>query len=163
MVDDLRVRFEGATAVYLTEYRGSTVEEMMGLRRKLAETGATYRVVKNTLARRAATGTDVACVSDDFTGPIAVAIANGDPVGPAKVLKNEIGGLKNLKVLCGMVDAQRMELDEIHALAELPSRDELLAKLLSLLNTPAQQLLSLMNAPASQMVRLLDAAAKAKA
>jgi len=163
MVDDLRVRFEGATAIYLTEYRGSTVEEMMGLRRKLAEAGATYRVVKNTLARRAAEGTDVACVSDDFTGPIAVAIATSDPVGPAKVLKLETKGLKNLAVRCGMVDAQRVELDEIHALAEMPSRDELLAKLLSLLNTPAQQLLSLMNAPASQMVRLLDAAAKDKA
>jgi len=163
MVDDLRVRFEGATAVYLTEYRGSTVEEMMTLRRKLAEAGATYRVVKNTLARRAAQGTRVACLSDDFTGPIAVAIAAGDPVGPAKVLKQELGGLKNLTVRCGMVEAQRVGVTQIHALAEMPSREELLAKLLCLLNTPAQQLLSLLNAPASQVVRLLNAAAKAHA
>jgi len=119
--------------------------------------------VKNTLARRAAEGTDVACVSDAFRGPIAVAIVTDDPVGPAKVLKQETKGLKNLAVLCGMVDAQRVELAEILALAEMPSREELLAKLLALLNTPAQQLLSLMNAPASQMVRLIDAAAKAKA
>ncbi len=163
VVEDLRERFSGAAAVYLTEYRGSTVEEMMGLRRKLAEAGATYRVVKNTLARRAAEGTGAACLAEDFTGPIAVAIAEADPVAPAKVLKEVTAELKNLTLRCGMVEARRVEVEEIHQLAEMPSREELLAKLLSLLNAPAQQLLSLMNAPASQVVRLIDAAAKAKA
>ena len=162
VVADLKSRFEAAAAVYVTDYRGSTAGQMMSLRRKLAAADAEYLVVKNTLARIAAQGTGVACLADDFTGPTAIAIAATDPAAPAKVLKKEIASLPNVTLRCGMVENRRVELTEIHALADLPSKEELLAKLLAVINAPATQLLRLCNAPGEQVVRLLDAVRKTK-
>jgi large subunit ribosomal protein L10 len=163
VVADLKARFEGAAAVYVTDYRGSTAGEMMSLRRKLAAADAQYLVVKNTLARLAVEGTGVACLADDFTGPTAIAIATTDPAAPAKVLKQEIGSLPNVTLRCGMVESRRVEMAEIHALADLPSKEELLAKLLAVINAPASQLARMLNAPGAQVVRLLDAVGKTKA
>jgi large subunit ribosomal protein L10 len=161
VVEELKGKFASAAAVYVTDYRGSTAAEMMRLRRKLAAADAEYLVVKNTLARLAATATGVECLKEDFIGPTALAIVSTDPAAPAKVLKEELGSLPHVELRCGMVESQRVDLDEIKALAELPSREELLAKLLSLLNAPATRLAQLLNAPGAQMVRLLDAVGKA--
>jgi large subunit ribosomal protein L10 len=163
VVADLKARFEGAAAVYITDYRGSTAGEMMALRRKLAAADAEYLVVKNTLARLASEGTGVACLAEDFTGPTAIAIAAKDPAAPAKVLKKEIGSLPNVTLRCGMVENRRVDTGEIHALADLPSKEELLAKLLAVINAPASQLVRMLNAPAGQVVRLLDAVGKTQA
>jgi len=163
VVANLKTRFAGAAAVYITDYRGSTAGEMMALRRKLAAANTEYLVVKNTLARLAAQGTGVACLAEDFTGPTAIAIAAKDPVAPAKVLKKELGSLPNVTLRCGMVESHRVDMAEIQALADLPSKEELLAKLLAVINAPASQLVRMLNAPGAQMVRLLDAAGKTKA
>jgi large subunit ribosomal protein L10 len=163
-IDNLSQRFAKAQLALCADYRGITVGEVTVLRRNLRKAGATARVVKNKLAKRSVdatlSGSDKSTFLDVFKGPTFVVISDSDPVGPAKVIaefakQNSKFTIKGAWVDGGFLDAARVE-----ALSKMPGKQELLAQLLSLINTPATRLVGLLQAPGAQVVRLLEAQRK---
>lgn len=131
IVEDLHGRFAKASLVVLTEYKGLNVAEASDLRRRLRQAGADFKVAKNTLLARAAEGTPVEGVRVEFQGPGAVAIGYADPVAPAKILTQFADEGKKLKIRLAVLDGRRIGPEEVKALAELPSREVLLAQALA--------------------------------
>jgi large subunit ribosomal protein L10 len=127
------------------------------LRKKLRDAGVDYKVLKNTLAKRAAKGTPVEVVSDDFTGPVAAILGYEDVVTPAKVLSEFIKDLEAIKVRSAMVDGRRIDAKGVVALSKMPGLNELRAQLLGMLNQPAGKLVRTIAAPGSQLARVLQA------
>ncbi|MCB0324484.1 MAG: 50S ribosomal protein L10 [Bdellovibrionales bacterium] len=156
-VADLVGRFENAAATFLVDYKGCGCAELTALRRELRPAGADFAVVKNTLAKRAIADTGAEGLAENFVGPTAVVWSSTDPVSPAKILSNFSKKQESFAIKAGFVDGQVVDSAGVDALASLPSREELLAKLLALMNAPAVQLLQMMNAPAAQLVRTLEA------
>jgi large subunit ribosomal protein L10 len=162
IVEQLREKMSRATAGVLTQLNGMDVATMTDLRRQLRAAKIEYRVVKNTLARLAAEGTNLAPMTDDFTGPVALALSYGDPVAPAKVLADFLKSLPPekaawLKIRAGILQGQRLDPKAVAALASLPSLPELRSKMLGLLSAPASALARLIQTPGQQLARVLDA------
>ncbi len=160
-VSALRDKFERATSVFVADYRGLTVGDANELRSKLRSDAAggevDYRIVKNSVLRRAAADSDLDVLKDSFNGPTAVAISYGDPAALAKVLvgyakQNEVFTLKG-----AFLDGRSLDDGEISTLATLPSLDELRGKLVGLLLAPATKLVRLLKEPGSQLARLMEA------
>ena len=158
VVEHLGGRFSEVHAAFLVDYRGCTCHQLTDLRNELRPLGATMHVIKNTLARRAVEGTNLEPLSEQLKGPTAVIWAEEDPVSPAKVLK-EFGKQheQTFQVKAGMVDGAVISVAEIERLAELPSKEVLLAQLLGLINAPARKLLQTINAPAQSLQNVLSA------
>ena len=157
LVEELHDRFSRSEVVIITDYQGLDVTTINDLRRKLREVDVEFQVVKNTLLVRASEKTDVQLISDHFKGPSAVALSYEDPVAPAKVLTDFAKDHEKLEIKVGVMQGKTMDLNAIKALANLPSREELLAQLLSVLNgVPTQFVRVLHNIP-QQMVNLLMA------
>lgn len=160
-VAELHDKLGRASSVIVADYRGLDVTRVNDLRAKLRAAGeCEYRVVKNSVLRRASEGTGVAAIADHFKGPTALALAFGDPVVLAKTLtefakQNEIFELKG-----GWLDGNPLAPAEIATLATLPSLDELRGKLVGLLQAPAQKLVMVFQAPAAQLARLTEARSK---
>lgn len=131
ITEDLHDRFAKSAIIVLTDYKGLDVTSINDLRRKLRESNIEYQVVKNTLLVRAAEDTDVALIKDHFKGPSAVAISYDDPVAPAKVLTQFAKDNNKLEIKVGLLNGKVLDVDAIKALATLPSREVLLAQLLS--------------------------------
>ena len=144
-------------AAFLADYRGLTVEQANDLRRKLRAAGVEYRVVKNTLLRRAAKDTPAACLDDYLVGPTAIALAADDPVAPAKALVEFAKDSKVFELKAGMLDGKLLTIDDIRALSDLPSREQLLAKMLGSLNAPATNLVGVFAAVPRSFVQVLAA------
>jgi large subunit ribosomal protein L10 len=162
-VAELTESFRESSAAVLTEYRGLTVAQLKELRRSLAG-NATYAVVKNTLTKIAARDAGVETLEPMLQGPSAVAFVTGDPVIVAKGLRDFAKAHPLLVVKGGVLDGRPLTADEVRKLADLESREVLLAKLAGGLNAPAQKLASALAAPLSQFARLLGALeAKAQA
>ena len=162
-VAELTDAFRDSSAAVLTEYRGLTVAQLKELRRSLAG-NATYAVVKNTLTKIAAREAGVETLEPMLQGPSAVAFVSGDPVVVAKGLRDFAKAHPLLVVKGGVLDGRPLTADEVRKLADLESREVLLAKLAGGLNAPAQKLASVLAAPLSQFARLLGALeAKAQA
>jgi large subunit ribosomal protein L10 len=162
-VAELTESFRESSAAVLTEYRGLTVAQLKELRRSLAG-NATYAVVKNTLTKIAAREAGVDTLEPMLQGPSAVAFVTGDPVVVAKGLRDFAKANPLLVVKGGVLDGRPLTADEVRKLADLESREVLLAKLAGGLNAPAQKLASTLAAPLSQLARVLGAlAAKAQA
>src|SRR5579875_3044684 len=162
-VAELTDAFREANAAVLTEYRGLTVAQLKELRRSLAG-NATYSVVKNTLSKIAAREAGFDALESLFEGPSAVAFVTGDPVEVAKGLRDFSREHPHLVVKGGVLDGAPLSADEVRRLADLESREVLLAKLAGGLMAPAQRLAGVLAAPLSQFARLLGAlAAKAQA
>jgi len=164
-VEELRQKFAKAQVGILTQLGGIDVATVTELRRQLREANVEYRVVKNTLARRASKGTVLEAVADDFVGPVGVLLSQ-DPVTPAKVLTAFLKSLTPeqagwLKVKAGVLSGKRIDAAGVTALSTLPSIDELRAKLLGLLMSSAQALARVLQAPPGQLARVIDAHAKA--
>jgi large subunit ribosomal protein L10 len=157
VVSDLNQRFSEATAAILIEYKGSTCDELTKLRSDLRPSGARFAIVKNTLAKRAVEGTPAESLAKDFVGPIAVLWTGEDPVAPAKVVSKFAKDNDTFILKSGVVDGDVVDTSGIENLASLPSREEILAKLLAVINAPATQLVRTINAPASQLVGTLGA------
>src|SRR5215469_475466 len=155
MVQELAAKFSKAKSVVVAEFNKMDVATATQLRRKLREGGVEYKVIKNTLARRATQGTSVAVLADDFVGPIALAISYGDVVAPAKILMEFLKDRDFLKVKSGVVDGQRMNAAEVSALSKLPGLPELRASLLGLLMQPASKLVRTLAAPSWRLARVL--------
>ena len=134
ITEDLHDRFARSVIIVLTDYKGLDVTTLNDLRRKLRESNIEYQVVKNTLLVRAAENTDIALIKDHFKGPSAVAISYDDPVAPAKVLTQFAKDNKKLEIKVGVLNGKVLDVQAIKALATLPSREVMLAQVLSTLN-----------------------------
>src|SRR5436190_6257290 len=162
-VAELTESFRSASAAVLTEYRGLTVAQLKELRRSITA-DARYAVVKNTLTKIAVRDAGVTELESLLEGPSAIAFVTGDPVVVAKGLRDFAKTHPALIVKGGIVDGRPVTPDEIRRLADLESREVLLAKLAGGMLAPAQQLVSVLAAPLSQFARLLGALeAKAQA
>ena len=159
-VASLKDKFGRAAAVYVADYRGLTVSQVDDLRSKVYADGDgehDYRVSKNTLLRRAAEGSDVAGITEHFSGPTVVAMSFGDPVGLAKVLTEFAKEHEAFELKAGVVDGQTMTPADVGQLATLPSLDSLRGKIVGLLNAPATKLVRLISTPGEQLARLVEA------
>ena len=146
----------GAQAIVMVENRGMKVADMTQLRAKARASGVYFRVVKNTLVRRAVEKTPFATLADKMVGPLAYGIGP-DPVAVAKVLNDFAKGHEKFVIAGGAMPGRMMSTKQIAALASLPSRDELIAKLLGTMQAPLTKLVRTLNDVPSKLVRALAA------
>jgi large subunit ribosomal protein L10 len=146
-LDSLTEQFQKAKAAMLVGFQGMTVAKDQELRNQLREAGVSYEVVKNTLARKAAEGTPLEPAADKFKGVTAVALSTGDPVGLSKAIsKFSKANPDVFSFKVGIVEGKVVELRDVEAIASLPSKEELISKLLFLLNCQAQRLVTVLSA-----------------
>ncbi|MEW2547942.1 50S ribosomal protein L10 [Streptomyces sp. NPDC047002] len=155
-VAELTEQFRSSSAAVLTEYRGLTVAQLKELRRSLGG-NAQYAVVKNTLTKIAANEAGINTLDDLFAGPTAVAFVTGDPVESAKGLRDFAKDNPNLVIKGGVLDGKAMSADEIKKLADLESREVLLAKLAGAMKAKPSQAAALFQALPSKFVRTAEA------
>ncbi len=155
-IAELADSFRGSNAAVLTEYRGLTVKQLTTLRSSIRE-HATYAVVKNTLTERAAKEAGVSAFDGHFAGPSAIAFITGDPVEAAKGLRDFAKANPLLVIKAGVLDGKPLTADEIKKLADLESREVLLAKLAGAMNASLSKAVYLFAAPLSQAARTVDA------
>lgn len=158
VIDALHKDFTGAPHAILVDFRGLTVPAVTEFRRKIRAAGSTYRVVKNSLALRAAKGTAYEKLGDKFEGTTGVAYTGSDPVALAKVLVDFAKDNPSLVVKAGLVaGTQLLDAEGVKALSTMPSLPEMRSKLLGVLLAPAGQLVRVLNAPGAKMARVLAA------
>ncbi|MEN6437286.1 MAG: 50S ribosomal protein L10 [Syntrophobacter sp.] len=162
VVAELRDKLQRASAAILTDYKGLTVAEITNLRDSLAAEKAEFQVVKNTLMRLAGRGTDVETLEPMLKGTCAIAIAYGDPAIPAKVIKKFLKTNEKLQIKAGSLGNRLLNPDQISALAELPPKEELLAKLLGTLNAVPTGLVTVLSGVPRAFVGVLDAVRRQK-
>ncbi len=150
--------FEESAMVVVTHYSGLTVAELGILRSEMRAAGANFKVTKNRLTRRAIDGTKFSPLSDMFIGPTAIAYSE-DPVAPAKVAVKFAKSNDKLIVLGGALGDEILDISGIKALASLPGLDELRAKIVGMINTPATRMAGILQAPAGQVSRVISAKA----
>ena len=155
-VEEISEEFRSSSAAVLTEYRGLTVAQLRELRRSLSG-NATYAVVKNTLTKIAAKDAGVEGIDDLLVGPSAIAFVKGDPVEAAKGIRDFAKTHPKLVIKGGYMDGRVISAQEIATLADLESREVLLAKLAGAMNASLQQAVSLFAAPLSQAARAVEA------
>lgn len=155
-VAEITEQFNGSTAAVITEYRGLTVPQLQELRRSLGE-GATYSVAKNTLVKRAAAEAGLEGLDDLFSGPTAIAFIEGEPVVAAKAIKTFAKDNKNLVIKGGFMDGRALSVAEIEQIADLETREVLLAKLAGAMKGNLAKAAGLFTQPASQVARLAAA------
>ncbi len=163
LVRELKERFSKCSSVIMTDFSGLNVSGANALRRRLREVGAEFKVSKNTLLRRAAEGTSVEVLADHFVGPNAVAIAYEDPVAVAKVLVEFAKENESLEIRGGMLMGRYVDPEGIVALSRLPSREVLLAQLLSVMVAPAANLVQVLAAIPRKLLYALKAIEEDKA
>lgn len=161
-VAEITEQFKDSTAAVITEYRGLSVTSLTQLRRALGE-GATYSVAKNTLVKRAAAEAGVEGLDDLFVGPTAIAFIKGEPVDAAKAIKAFAKDNKALVIKGGYMDGAALSVDQVNRIADLESREVLLAKLAGAMKGNLAKAAGLFNAPASQVARLAAALQEKKA
>ena len=161
VVEDVSAVVSNAKTAIVAEYRGLTVEQLKTLRREAHENNVYVRVVKNTLLRRAVKDTDFACLDELLVGPLAFA-ASEDPVAVAKVLDKYAKEYDAFEIKAGSMAGKLLSDGEIKALAQLPSRDELLAKLMGTMQAPATKFVQTLNEVPTKFARALSAVRDSK-
>jgi large subunit ribosomal protein L10 len=161
-VADIAEQFREATATLVTEYRGLTVANLKDLRRSLGDS-ATYTVAKNTLVKRAAAEAGIEGLDELFVGPTAIAFVKGEAVDAAKAIKRFAKDNKALVVKGGYMDGRPLTVSEIDTIADLESREVLLARLAGAMKAKTSQAAALFQAPALQVARLAAALQEKKA
>jgi large subunit ribosomal protein L10 len=156
VVKDVSAVVSKASTAIVAEYKGMTVEQMKVLRREAYENNVSIRVVKNTLLRRVVKDTDFSCLEEHLVGPLAFATSE-DPVAVAKVLHKYAKEYDALEIKAGSMSGVLLTDGEIKALAQLPSRDELLAKLMGTMQAPAAKFVQTLNEIPTKFVRGLAA------
>lgn len=156
-VQELNERFETHETVIVTHYSGLTVAEMSDLRTELRKEGATFKVTKNSLAKRAIKGTKFEAIEDMFTGPTGVA-SSEDPVAPAKVLQEYAKKNDKLIILGGAMGAQVLDEKGVEALSKMPGLEETRANLVALIMSPARNIAALAGTPGSKLAGSIKAA-----
>ncbi len=153
----MKEKVDKAQVAIVTEYKGYTVEEITKLRRSLQKEDGDYMVTKNTLAKIAIKGTPYEVLADVLKGPIAIAFGFGDQVAPAKALSNFIKDTKKGEILAAAMDGKLLSAAEAKALANLPSKAEIYAKMLGCINSPASGIVGGINGVMSALVRAVAA------
>ena len=153
----IKEKIDKAQVAVVSEYTGLSVEEITKLRRELQKECGDYMVTKNTLAKIAIKGTPYEVLAETLKGPIAIAFGFTDQVAPAKVLSKFIKDTKKGEIIAAAMDGQLMSAEEAKALANLPSREELYAKMLGCINSPASGIANSVNAVMSSLVRAVAA------
>lgn len=157
MISELHSKMSAATTAIIAEFNGLDVATATDIRKKCRENDVEYRVVKNTLAKRAAQGTSVEVIADSFTGPVVLILGN-DPVTPAKVMTEFAKGKEQkFQLKVAVVEGKMVDAKGIEALAKMPGIDELRGMLVGMLNAPASKLARLIGTPGSQLARAVDA------
>lgn len=161
-VAELQEKLKSAKMAVLTEYRGLSVAQIVRLRRELRQVSGEYKVIKNTLGARALKDTTYGALEELLKGPTGWVFAYEDPVVLSKVLMKFFDEHPKLTIKAGLLEGALLNQEQLKGLAKMPSRPELLAKLLALMQAPATQLLRLIQEPGAQMVRLLEGLRKNK-
>ncbi len=156
LVATLNQAVDATGVIVVSHYQGLTVSEMNTLRAQMAEAGATFKVAKNRLVKLALEGTSAEGIKDLFTGPTAIAMSD-DPIAAPKVLTTFAKQHDKLVVLGGVMGSTVLDASGVKALADLPSLDELRAKLVGMINTPATRVAGVLQAPAGQLARVFNA------
>ena len=155
MVENLHTRFRATPFVVLADFKGSTVAQMNTFRRACEPAGIYFRVVKNTLAVRALEGTGMEKLAEKFRGNVGLLISGDDAIGTAKLLKQQVRDNEKILVKAGYFDGDVLDSKGVASVAELPSKEELQSKLLSVLVQGPTLLLSVLQAPARDLLFLL--------
>lgn len=161
-VADVADKLQRAQSVVLVDYRGLTVEEVSNLRTKFREAGVEYKVIKNNMLKRAADSLEIEGLDDYFKGPTAAAFGFDDPVAPAKIMANFIKETKKTELKGGILSGKAVSADAINNLAKLPSKEELLAKMLGSLNAPVSNFVGVLSAIPRSLVQVLNAVREQK-
>lgn len=161
-INEMKAKIEKAKVALITEYKGFSVEEIQKLRRSLQEQKGDYMVTKNTLAKIAFKGTSFEVMNDILKGPIAIAFGFEDEVAPSKVFAKFMKDSQKGEVLGAVLDGKLLSQQDAQQLAKLPSKEELYAKILGSLSSPATGIVGSVNAVMSSLVRAIDAVAKQK-
>ncbi len=158
VVTALKDRFTQSSTVYLTDFTGLSVKNMTDLRRRFRDAGVEYLVAKNTLAIRALREASIDTLDDVLAGPTAFVFAGDEPVGAAKVLADFQKEANNRPAIkAGLVDGKRVTPEEVHKLAALPTRDELLSQAAGALQGPLQGFVGVLSGVLNQFVGALEA------
>lgn len=157
LIESMHTSFNEAGIVIVSHYKGITVAQADELRGKVRAAGAKFKVTKNRLTKLALADTTYAPLADMFVGPTAVAIANDDPVGVSKALTEFAKKNESFVILGGALGGQALKVKDIEALAELPSLDQLRAKLVGMIKTPATRIAGVLQAPGGQVARVIGA------
>lgn len=157
VINELHEKMAKARAAIVAEPMGLDVETITALRKKLRDNQVEYRVVKNTLAARAAKGTPVEVVADKFVGPTALVMSYGDVVAPAKLLAEFMKDRSNFSIRAAVVEGKLVDAKGVAALAKLPGINELRAQILGMITQPATKIARIIGTPAQQLARVLGA------
>ncbi|MBM7704977.1 50S ribosomal protein L10 [Metabacillus iocasae] len=150
VVEEIADKFKASNSTIVVDYRGLNVSEVTELRKQLREAGIEFKVYKNSLTRRAAEQAELTGLNDALTGPNAIAFGGEDVVAPAKILNDFAKKHEALEIKAGVIEGNVTTVEEIKALAELPSREGLLSMLLSVLQAPIRNLALATKAVADQ-------------
>ena len=156
-VSQIKEKVDKAQVAIVTEYKGYSVEEITNLRRALQKEGGDYMVTKNTLAKLAIKDTPYEVLAETLKGPIAIAFGFNDQVAPAKALSKFIKDTKKGEILAAAMDGRLMSAAEAKALATLPSKEEIYAKMLGCVNSPATGIVGSINAVMASLTRAVAA------
>jgi len=155
-VSELEKIYQDSNSVIITHYHGLTVSQITNLRKALRENGASFKIVKNTLSKIAATNVKLTHNPEAFSGPTAIAYSK-DPVAAAKGVVEFAKANDNLKVIGGIVNDKILNVVEVQQLAKLPSLDQLRGKIVGILQAPAANLARIVQAPAGSLARVIQA------
>ena len=158
-VEELNGIFLKAKSAVLANYQGIEAAELTQLRSHMRGRAIDFRVVKNTLAKQAVKNTPFELLDGDFTGPVSLVLSFEDAVAPAKALAEyaKSGAEKNPKVICGVVEGKKVSSEEVQALADLPSREELISQMLSVFQGPTTNFAGVFSSLLRKLVGTLDA------
>lgn len=163
VVQELTEKVKSAQSIVLADYRGLTVEQDTALRNALRTAGVEYKVVKNTLTSLAMKANGLEGLDSYLNGPTAMAISSTDAIAPAKVLSEYAKKFEKLELKAGVVEGKVIDVNGIKALAELPSREVLIAKMLGSFNAPITGFVNVLNGNVRGLVVALNAIAEQKA
>ncbi|MFQ5482350.1 MAG: 50S ribosomal protein L10 [Nitrospinaceae bacterium] len=158
-IDELSRVFAAAKSGILADYQGIKAQELTRLRRHLKERSLDFRVIKNTLAQKAAKDTPFESMEAQFKGPVSLLVSYEDIVAPAKALADfaKSGAEKSPKVLCGIIEGKAVSAEGVKALATLPSKEQLIAQLLSVMQGPTRNFVGVLSGVTRQFVGVLQA------
>jgi large subunit ribosomal protein L10 len=159
-VNRIKDELSQADAVWVVDYRGLSVKQAESLRAKIREQGASLKVYKNSFTERALADLEYPSLGSVLEGPSAFVFVSGDPVASAKALKNFAKENEKLEIKGGLLNREVMSADQVKAIADLPSREELIAKLIGSIRSPLSGIVQVLNGPASKLVRTIGAIAE---
>jgi large subunit ribosomal protein L10 len=164
MVEELHGIFSRAKSAVVANYQGIDAEGITALRVYMRSRSVDFRVVKNTLARRAVKDTTLEVLGEDFKGPVSILVGFDDVVAPAKALADFVksGVARSPEVICGVIEGKKVSPSEVQALAELPSREELISQMLSVFQGPTTNFAGVFSSLLRKLVGTIDAVREKK-